>query len=621
MKRRVYQSLFWLMVMLVGFRGTADATLSKGATAPAFAGLPKKQMGVLYFYKTGAPASEKGLEDLAVLYQQYPKEGIEIIGIHQGKAGAGDASGVKPPPFSIVRDDGKLFEQYQVQVLLPTTYILAPGGRIADVIEGRGTGLIASVAHHALHLKKPPITEEIFNVGLARDPQDKMARADHAEALRKRGKTEQAEAEFVQLASEAVILGKTGLADIYRAKGEHEKAMTAAEAVQKQDPKSGLVHLLRGNVLARQGKYQDAQVSLRKALDGSLSDPHQAEAANQLGRIYSDQGDYSTAEKLYREAMARNPFSAEILANQAVILEKRGETQAAKNLYQDALVADPDDEIVKHLAKRMEQNLAFQEDMERQKRVSALVSELVERASKEASAPTQTDAWSSRPMTVALLGIDARGVLREGMTEALQQAIGQAMMAGGRIAVVEREVMDHLLSELQLATSALADPSAALRLGKILAARLIVTGTLTQMPEGMRLGLRVVDPETSEIKISHNDALQENLTAFAERTAETLGRQIRRRYPLQGKIASVETSGTVVVNLGRRHGIVSGDRLSVIEEGEPILSEGRTLGHKKNTVASLTITDVEENLAYGKMADTKTVIAPGQKVMEAQDAL
>lgn len=631
-QRIVVWGMAAVFLFLIGVTGIAEAALKKGETAPGFSALEsvkKKPMVLVYFFKLDSKPAREGLDHLKDLYAQYETAGIAILAVTPDNAKTLDPYLKQHPlPFPVVKDDGKVFAAYEVKVVLPTTYILGPGGRITDVLEGGGpssTRFVTTVAQRGLQAKKTTLAKALFESALKTNPKDAQAAAGLGHVFLKEGKLDRAESEFskiAQLKSPEAILGKEGLAEVHLRKGETDKALSIAEEVEKEDPNNGLVHLVKGNVLAMQGNQQEALTEFTRAAEGKLStDGLRATAFNNAGRIHSEQGQYAMAEKMYQEAVVHNPYSPEILSNRGVLYEKQGQPQKALALYQEALSVDPEDEIAKHLMKRMEQHLAFKEDMERQKRVDGLVADLAERFKKgKVSEVSPTDPWSSKPMTVAFLGIKLAGggLLREGMTEVLQAEMTQRLSAGGRVAVVEREMLDKLLTELNLGSSELADPETALKLGKLLSARLIVTGSLVQIPEGVRMSLRLIDPETSAIKITHADEMgpQKNLLTLADQTAQALGKKIKEQYPLKGKIASVEGGDQVIVNLGTRHGIKPGTKLKIIDEGEAIVVDGKTIGHKKKRVGLLEIVEVEEGLSYGKLTERTSAVRKDQKVLE-----
>lgn len=112
---------------------------------------------------------------------------------------------------------------------------------------------------------------------------------------------------------------------------------------------------------------------------------------------------------------------------------------------------------------------------------------------------------TDRPLTLWMAGVDA-GLSPEGpespadAAESLSAALLAALAETGPAKLVERERLDDLLAELDLGASTLADPEAALMLGRLLAARLMLTGRLVSGgEEGPLAVLRLVETETGAI--------------------------------------------------------------------------------------------------------------------------
>ncbi len=633
MKTIKYLMMLGLIILPFLRPAIGEAALTKGAVAPSFTALEthkKVPMIILYFFKHTSNPSIEGLENLKTQYALYQKAGIKIIAISKDPAPALNQYLKKAAlPFPVVNDTGKIFKDYGVQIIFPTTIILGPGGRVTDTLEGGGPSskqFITTVAQRSMQLKQNTLAKTLYTQVLKNDPKDVAAQTGLGEILLKEGKFDQAQATFskvVALNAPEAILGKEGLAALHLEKGETAQAIAVAEEIQKDDPENGLVHLIKANVLASRGDQDGALSEYNEAIDGKLStDLQRAEAYNQAGRIHSERGNYDQAESMYQQAVNQNPYSSEILTNSGALYEKQGQPHKALAFYQEALTADPADEVAQLLSIRITQHLEFKEDMARQERVDKLVTELADRfkAGRIAS-DTPSDHWSSRPMTVAFLGlksIGSGGLLREGMTQVLQEEIAQKMMSSQRISMVEREILEKLLMELKLGSSELADPETALKLGKILAARLIVTGSLIQVPNGIRLSLRIIDPETSAIKMTYSDEMGPNkgLMALADATGRTLSERIRTTYPLRGKIALVEEDHQVIVNLGRKHGMQAGVKMKIIADGDAIMMDGKVIGHRKKKVGLLEIVSVEEGLSYAKLTEETATIQKDQKVLE-----
>ncbi|VAX32589.1 hypothetical protein MNBD_NITROSPIRAE01-906 [hydrothermal vent metagenome] len=613
----------------------AEAALQKGTLAPAFPALEKvseKPMVILYFFKHKSKSSEKGLAHLKAQYAAYQAAGISVLAISKDDPKTLDQYLAKNPiPFPVIKDDGKISNNYGVRVVFPTTYVLGPGGRITDALEGGGPTskkFITTVAQRSLQLKKNDLAEKLYTTVLKENPKDGVAQAGLGQLYLKEGKYDRAEATFaklVKLSAPEAILGKEGLAAIHLKKGETTKAVAIAEEIQKSDPQSGFVHLVKANVLASRGDQDGALTEYNRAIEGKLSrDWQKAEAYNQVGRIHSERGEFEQAESMYQQAVNQNPYSSEILTNRGSLYEKTGEPKKALALYRQALTVDPEDQVAQLLSKRIAQHLDFKEDMARQERIDTLVAGLAERFKSGQAAPVdRSDAWSSRPMTIAFLGLTSKGggLLREGMADVLQQEIATQLMASERVSVVEREILEKLLTELKLGSSELADPETALKLGKILAARLIVTGNLVQVPGGVRLSLRVIDPETTAVKMTYSDEMNpdRSLLQLADVSGKILSQRIKILYPLRGKIALVDEGEQVIVNLGRKHGIKMGVQMKIIAEGEAVVVDGKTIGHRKKKVGRLEIVEVEEAMSYGRLTEKIATIQKDQKVLEDVD--
>ena len=93
------------------------------------------------------------------------------------------------------------------------------------------------------------------------------------------------------------------------------------------------------------------------------------------------------------------------------------------------------------------------------------------------------------PLEIAQM--DLGNLLSARIIETVQQA--------GGYTVVEREKLEIALRELNLGSSALADPSTQLRIGRIAGARLMIFGAYQVVADQMRLDLRIVDVESGRI--------------------------------------------------------------------------------------------------------------------------
>ena len=349
---------------------------------------------------------------------------------------------------------------------------------------------------------------------------------------------------------------------------------------------------MKGNILYAQGKKKEAEAEFRAGTQKGESEVYQeAVRYNQLGRFYADSGQYQKARELYDRAVKIDPYYIEGTTNKGVTFEKEGRWDKALESYQQALSMEKNDTFAAVLAKKAQEMIDAQKDAERNKRIDQLVKDLAERyRSQKDRQPKVEDTWTSSPMVLSFIDIQEKGIMseRDGFSEVFTSELSSMLNSSGRVRVVERVILDRLLAELNLGSSDLADPETKLKLGRVLAARLIGTGSLMHMPQGTLLSLRLIDSETTEIP----DILSRQMSGLGglEKQIFQLNRDILKtvilKYPLRGYLVKVN-GDEAIMNLGSRQGVVMGTRFEALEEQEPIKYKGKTLGAAAQPVGEL----------------------------------
>jgi hypothetical protein len=269
--------------------------------------------------------------------------------------------------------------------------------------------------------------------------------------------------------------------------------------------------------------------------------------------------------------------------------------------------------------------LALRNDGPRRERMDKLVKELAERYRKQQAAPGAGtgDEWTSRPMILAFVDFRETGGLsdRDGFSEVLTLGLTQRLNASGRVQVVERVLLERLLEELNLGSSDLADPETQLRLGRVLAAKLLGTGSLLHLPAGSLLTLRLIDTETTGVpKIITRQIPAEAVEREADALNRMLLRAVIENFPLRGFV--VESDGrTGILNLGERQGVVLGTRFEVLGEARTIEYKGKTLQGSPEPVGLVEVTRVEPDFSHVRVLEGGTAVQRDRKVQEkAADA-
>ncbi len=169
-----------------------------------------------------------------------------------------------------------------------------------------------------------------------------------------------------------------GLASIYAARGEFDRALRALAEVRIADPKDPQVDGEEGLILAQAGRWTEAEAALRRAVAISPNDAnvlnalglmawqhegHLDEAASyfskalgfhtepddfnaslhsNLGAVYGQQGRFSDAIAQFQIAVRISPRDPEFLTNLATAFQAVGRNDDARQALRAALAAAPD---------------------------------------------------------------------------------------------------------------------------------------------------------------------------------------------------------------------------------------------------------------------------------------
>ena len=236
--------------------------------------------------------------------------------------------------------------------------------------------------------------------------------------------------------------------------------------------------------------------------------------------------------------------------------------------------------------------------------VDALVKELAQRY-KDGDVPQNktTDGWtSSKPLSIAFLDISGTGV-SDAQQDFILNQTAEGLRQTQRYSIVEREIIDKLLDELNLSTSALADPATALKLGKILSVNLIVTGSMAIQEDEWLVNLRFIETETTEVKCSVSVLAQEGgSNKVVSELRQGIDDKLSVEYPLQGKITSVSEK-TAAMNIGQLSGVKQGMMFELLQGDNMVVDK-------------VTVTSVEPHQSQIALLNKQASVAPGMLVRE-----
>jgi len=385
----------------------------------------------------------------------------------------------------------------------------------------------------------------------------------------------------------------------YFKKGNYEQALNSAKVLVRKNSNLRLGHLLEGEIYFRKGKLDSARKAFQMALQASKgTDVQKAKAFVGLGRIASLEKQTDNALRYYKMATEAAPGKELGYLSQALLLDEMGNLEEALDLYTRAGKLAPDDRSLAALTSETRKKIALQKDQEKQVRVNKLVKKLL--AEMESQSDTVTrDGWTARPLTLWIMDFSTQGYsLQEGEDRLIAAGLGDYVLQNSRAQIVERSLLDNLLEELKLGTSNLADRNTALALGKILAARLIISGRIIYSGPQTHVSMRLIETETGRVSavVSETIGSAVPVSALTDKLAEKLINKLKQHYPLRGKILN-QKGPEVRINIGQTSGVQIGQRFKAA--GEDVRVE---------------VIEVQQDTCLAKMVNGKKQLKTGQRV-------
>lgn len=586
-------------------------------------------LGVVYFFSTeNCAICLKGLEHLRGIAKDHQDDSLRILAL-----GKQDMDTLKrlvslgQGPIHLMAADADTLGRYNARYVLPTTYVTGPRGEILNVLQGGGSSaeaMLVSLAEKQLQRKKPASAEKMFASAESAGG-GSLASAGKAYSLLRAGKLDAAEKLFQSLAlakdKETQTRGLEGLAEVQLARGHTDLALRTAEQVLSKSPNRVAANLIKARALHKGGDDAQTEQSLAVATrdDASADFSFQKSEANLAQGNLLKGSKPKIALASLRTAAKENPHSVEALSNLGALQRSLGDPAKALESLSKAQALAPEDKLVHSLLIQAQEAMAQQQDLQKQRYIDETVKDLVARFQEQQTRKAQApgDEWTSPPMVVSILGFRSEGPVdlngRIGMDSALEHELQGALLARG-IQVVDRALIDKLLAELKLGSSDLADPETQLKLGRIMAARLIATGSLLQASQTLA-ALRLIDTETTGIVLSASEQGGLDPQALSNRLADAVLKSVRAGYPLKGRVALVDGE-QVILNLGKRHGVSVGQEFNILGKPEPVELNGKVLGYRETKLGQLRVTEVQDGLSYAKATGTGAGLEKNQRIIQ-----
>lgn len=173
-----------------------------------------------------------------------------------------------------------------------------------------------------------------------------MNKLEQAMEDQKQGKWQQADNAYKE-----IIIEEPENADVYyflatsqMSQNKLEEALETINQALELEQQAPSFNQIKGSILARMGKNDEALIELEKAIKGN---PNLYQSYIVIGHIYYTKGNRSEAEKYFKLAIKTDPRQPEGQVNLARILLDDGEVEAAINTLRTVEKEHPDQATVK----------------------------------------------------------------------------------------------------------------------------------------------------------------------------------------------------------------------------------------------------------------------------------
>lgn len=439
---------------------------------------------------------------------------------------------------------------------------------------GAGSTVLLADARLSLNQGDYDAARTSFEQYLKRQPENAEARYGLAYAFLLEGDHERAAAEFARV-GEAAMREEGEAAIAYMASGEAARPALEHAAT---DHRAGYAAVLLSMLDLMSGDFAAARTRLDRVSESDLKFEWQRRQYLQtLGQLYFKSGDYAAAEETFARLEQAGPEQHETFASgYAALARRRADTMQREDVG------------------------------ERLARLKEL---------RDTRSETTEDAWTSRPLAVWIPPVDAgNGVIatESGLVDVLPWRLGLAFAEESRVSItpVERGAEADILAEQEL-SAALGNPEEALRLGRVIGARLLLIAKVTRLMGEELLHLTLVDVETTRQMPVGGYPIRRDLVPgdWIRTLMDDLVRVVSSAYPLRGRITLVD--GRPVLNLGLAVGVA---------EGTPFQATSGNAGQPGVHAAVTRVIDERQSEVALTGIEASALPAEGLKVEHAQEA-
>ena len=205
-------------------------------------------------------------------------------------------------------------------------------------------------------------------------------------------------------------------------------------------------------------------------------------------------------------------------------------------------------------------------------------------------------------MSIVILPLEFKGE-RSLLADSVYENLISAFVTQGRFRMIEKEKLTAILEELKLAGTELVDQNSAVKIGKLLTADAIITGSVYGMENSLEILTRLVNTETRTI-MDTEDVYDENPSpSMVKELSERLAFKYKQSLPITEGIVIKLEGDSVYVDIGEKMKLKEDIDLIIFRKGEQLLHPvtGKALGSKPVELGNATVKAVFEDFSKARM--------------------
>ena len=173
--------------------------------------------------------------------------------------------------------------------------------------------------------------------------------------------------------------------------------------------------------------------------------------------------------------------------------------------------------------------------------------------------------------------------------------------------VARREELESVLEELKLSQTDLVDESKALKVGKMVAAEAILSGSVIETERDIEVIARLINTETTTVMATKDVYGQDKSLSYLHYLLNGLALKFKHAFPLvEGLVIKVKGK-EVFADLGKNRNLKKEMKFIIYREGEKVIHPvtGKFLGYDTKVLGEATVVQVFEEFSKGKLKIAK----------------